>query len=220
MDKKEFQKKRMMSYFIEAANQIIETEGIDAITIRKVSDIAGYNSATLYNYFENLDHLIFFASMKYLKEYVLRLPDYLKDSRDSIDRYFKIWECFCEHSFKKPKIYYTIFFDSFSNSLNDDIKAYYSIFPEELGIQSKDILPMLLGQNIYIRNRSILESCIPEGLVAQENLEDINEMNLLLYQGMLARVLNEQIDFTIDEAIRRTLLYMKQTMKSYTKTEF
>lgn len=79
---------------------------------------------------------------------------------------------------------------------------------------------MLLGQNIYIRNRSILESCIPEGLVAQENLEDINEMNLLLYQGMLARVLNEQIDFTIDEAIRRTLLYMKQTMKSYTKTEF
>lgn len=103
MDKKEFQKKRMMSYFIEAANQIIETEGIDAITIRKVSDIAGYNSATLYNYFENLDHLIFFASMKYLKEYVLRLPDYLKDSRDSIDRYFKIWECFCEHSFKKTE---------------------------------------------------------------------------------------------------------------------
>lgn len=215
MDKKEIQKKRMMSYFIEAANQIIETEGIDAITIRKVSDIAGYNSATLYNYFENLDHLIFFASMKYLKEYVLSLPDYLADYSDSFERYFKIWECFCQHSFRKPKIYYSLFFDRFSNALNDDIKEYYSIFPEELGDQSQDILPMLLGQTIYARNRAILESCIPENLVESEALEEINEMNLLIYHGMLARVLDEQIRYSIDEAIQRTLSYMRKAIKSY-----
>jgi len=215
MDKKEIQKKRMMSYFIEAANQIIETEGVNAITIRRVSDIAGYNSATLYNYFENLDHLIFFASMKYLKEYVLSLPDFLKASKNSIDRYFKIWECFCQHSFRKPKIYYTIFFDRFSNSLNDDIKEYYSIFPEELGEQSKDILPMLLGQNIYDRNRSILESCIPKESITKKDLEEINEMNILIYHGMLSRVLNKQVDYNIDEAVERTLLYMRQSIKSY-----
>lgn len=216
MDKKEIQKKRMMSYFIEAANQIIETEGVDAITIRGVSDIAGYNSATLYNYFENLDHLIFFASMKYLKEYVLSLPDYLKDYNDAFERYFRIWECFCQHSFRKPKIYYSLFFDRFSNSLNDDIKEYYSIFPEELGDQSEDILPMLLGQNIYDRNRSILKSCIPQDLIRNEDLEEINEMNLLIYHGMLSRVLGEQITFSIEEAVKRTLLYMKKAIESYT----
>ncbi len=215
MDKKELQKKRMMSYFIEAANQIIETEGVDAITIRGVSDIAGYNSATLYNYFENLDHLIFFASMKYLKEYVLSLPDYLKNYDNSLERYFIIWECFCQHSFRKPKIYYSLFFDRFSNSLNDDIKEYYSIFPEELGVQSEDILPMLLGQNIYDRNRSILESCIPQKLFLNEDLEEINEMNLLIYHGMLSRVLSEQITFSIDEAVKRTLAYMKKSIESY-----
>lgn len=215
MDKKQIQKKRMMSYFIEATNQIIENEGIDSITIRKVSDIAGYNSATLYNYFENLDHLIFFSSMKYLKEYVLSLPEYLKNSKDPIDKYLRIWECFCKHSFRKPRIYYTIFFDKFSNSLNDDIKEYYSIFPEELGKQSKDILSMLLGQNVYDRNRSILESCIPKDLIKEEDLEEVNEMNLLIYSGMLSRVLNEQTDYTIDEAVARTLLYLKRSINSY-----
>lgn len=215
MDKKQIQKKRMMSYFIEATNQIIENEGIDSITIRKVSDIAGYNSATLYNYFENLDHLIFFSSMKYLKEYVLSLPEYLKNSKDPIDKYLRIWECFCKHSFRKPRIYYTIFFDKFSNSLNDDIKEYYSIFPEELGKQSKDILSMLLGQNVYDRNRSILKSCIPKALIKEEDLEEVNEMNLLIYSGMLSRVLNEQTDYTIDKAVARTLLYLKRSINSY-----
>lgn len=208
-----------MSYFIEAVNKIIEDEGFEAITIRKVSDIAGYNSATLYNYFENLDHLVFFASMKYLKEYVLNLSKYLKDTKNPIDKYFRIWKCFCYHSFKKPKIYYTIFFDKFSTSLNDDIKEYYSIFPEELGEQTKDLLPMLLGQNIYDRNRSILRSGISEFLVKKEDLEDINEMHLLIYHGMLSRILNKQVNYTVDEAVDRTLFYMKQTIKSYTNLE-
>ena len=50
-DKKTIQKRRMMGYFIEAASQIIEEEGMEGVTIRKVADIAGYNSATMYNYF-------------------------------------------------------------------------------------------------------------------------------------------------------------------------
>ncbi len=48
-----------MTYFIDATNEIIENEGIESVTIRKVANLAGYNSATIYNYFENLDHLIF-----------------------------------------------------------------------------------------------------------------------------------------------------------------
>ena len=92
-----------MSYFIDAAKQILEEEGIEAVTARKVADIAGYNSATIYNYFENLDHLMFFASMKYLKDYVLDLPEFIKNATDPVDRYIKIWECFSAHSFKNPK---------------------------------------------------------------------------------------------------------------------
>ena len=47
--KKDLQKKRIMIYFIDATNLIIEKEGLDAVTLRKVADLAGYNSATIYN---------------------------------------------------------------------------------------------------------------------------------------------------------------------------
>lgn len=204
-----------MSYFIDAANQIIENEGIDAVTIRKIADIAGYNSATLYNYFEDLDHLLFFASMKYLKDYALSLPDYINDSKNALDKFLKIWECFCYHSFNKPKIYYTVFFDKYRDSISDVIKKYYSIFPEELGDQSPDMLPMFMEKNIYIRDMTVLQNCANEGFFDKKYLEEINEMILLIYQGMLLRVLNNRIDYSIEEAVAKTVKYISQTIKSY-----
>lgn len=87
MSRREFQRKRTMTFFIDAAREIIEDEGIKGITIRKVADKAGFNSATLYNYFENLDHLVFLAAMRYIKDYVHALPKYIKEARNSLERF-------------------------------------------------------------------------------------------------------------------------------------
>lgn len=35
-----------MTYFIEAARQLMSSEGIQALSIRGIAEIAGYNSAT------------------------------------------------------------------------------------------------------------------------------------------------------------------------------
>ncbi len=217
MNKKEIQKKRMMSYFIEATNKIIEEDGIEEVTIRKVSDLAGYNSATLYNYFDNLDHLIFFACMKYMRKYISNLPQNIATMEDSTEKYFLIWEAFATYSFIHPKIYYRIFFDKFSNSLNDTIRRYYDIFPEELGKSSTDLMPMLLGQNIYDRNMYILKSCLSINNLNSIQLEEINEMNILIYQGMLVRFLNDQTHYSVEEGVERLLLFMKKSINSYLK---
>ncbi|WP_432407727.1 TetR family transcriptional regulator [Wukongibacter sp. M2B1] len=217
MNKKEIQKKRMMGYFIEATSKIIEEEGVEAVTIRKVADLAGYNSATLYNYFDNLNHLIFFSSMKFLKDYVIELSNYIKNSTNSIERYLSVWKCFCYHSFNNPKIYYIIFFDKYSDSINDAIKSYYSIFPEELEILPQEILPMLLERNLSTRNMTLLEYCAQEGILDRKNLNEINEIVLLLYQGMLLRVLNNNINYDITQAIERTMKYINQIIYSFQK---
>ena len=39
-------KRRVMTYFIEAARQLMSSEGIQALSIRGIAEIAGYNSAT------------------------------------------------------------------------------------------------------------------------------------------------------------------------------
>ena len=47
--------KRNMMYFVEATEKILREEGIPGVTIRRIAAEAGYNSATLYNYFQDLD---------------------------------------------------------------------------------------------------------------------------------------------------------------------
>ncbi|WP_026478275.1 TetR/AcrR family transcriptional regulator [Alkaliphilus transvaalensis] len=215
MDKKELQKRRMMSYFIEATNKIIEEEGLEAVTVRKVADIAGYNSATLYNYFTDLEHLTFYASIKYLKDYVLDVPNFIKSAPSALEKYLGIWKCFCFHSFSNPRIYYTIFFNKHTESLSDALQEYYEIFPEELGDQTHDILPMFLKRNIYERNITALQSLVHEGILDKADLEEINEMTLLIYQGMFIRLFNLEIDYSTEVAMEKTLKYIKRTLMVY-----
>ncbi|MGE5678156.1 MAG: TetR/AcrR family transcriptional regulator [Pseudomonadota bacterium] len=215
IDKKTIQKRRMMGYFIDAARQIIDASGIEAVSAREVADLAGYNVATLYNYFDDLDHLLFYASLKYLKEYVDDLENYLKGAKTPVERYLKVWENFCTHAFNRPKIYNAIFFEKYSTSLNHDIREYYSIFPEELGDQEDDIKPMLLGQNIYERNLTLLQPCIRKGLVSEESSASVNEMILLVYQGLLTRFVKGQSDHSPEEATQKMLFYIKKIFQTF-----
>ena len=65
--------KRNMVYFVEATEKILKEEGIPGVTIRRIAAEAGYNSATLYNYFQDLDELILFGSVCFLRDYLLDL---------------------------------------------------------------------------------------------------------------------------------------------------
>ncbi len=59
MDKKQIQEQRMRRYFIDAAKELLKGEGLTAVNVRNVADKAGYSYATLYNYFKDLNDLIF-----------------------------------------------------------------------------------------------------------------------------------------------------------------
>ena len=212
MEKRKIQRKRTMLYFIDAADEIIKEEGINKVTIRKVADKAGYNSATIYNYFENLDHLILFAAMRYVKDYTLALPEYLKDAKNALDRFFKVWECFCHFSFKNPEIYYAIFFADLDKDLENYIIDYYKLFPEELGTELDSISTMLLKHNIYERGMTTIEECVKEGFIKEEDAETLNEMSTLLYEGVLSQVIRGKIEH--DEAVEKTMRYIKVTVNS------
>lgn len=212
MKKRNIQRKRTMTYFIDAAYEIIKEEGIKKVTIRKVADKAGYNSATIYNYFENLDHLILFAAMRYVKDYTLALPEYLKDAKNALDRFFKVWECFCHFSFKNPEIYYAIFFADLDKDLENYIIDYYKLFPEELGTGTNSISTMLLKHNIYDRGMATINDCVKEGFIKEEDAETLNEMSTLLYEGVLSQVIRGKIEH--DEAVEKTMRYIKVTVNS------
>lgn len=213
---KEVQKLRMMSYFIKAAINIIDNEGIEKLTIRKVSKIAGYNSATIYNYFENLNHLSFYCSIRYLTLYAKELPKCLDKATDDLDKCIQVWKCFSKHSYENPKIYNTIFFSGLSSDvINKSIKTYYDIFPDELDIGDFAYMPMLLEDSIYERDYILLKDALSKRNVSIENIRHINEMDILIYRGMLSAMEVNIPKMTVNEAVEKTITYIKQSMRSY-----
>ena len=68
MEKKELQKQRMRGYFIESTKDIIRGEGVRAVSVRNISERAGYSYATLYNYFKDLREVYIYCIEDYLKE--------------------------------------------------------------------------------------------------------------------------------------------------------
>lgn len=208
---KEKQTIRMMSYFINATVTIIEKEGVDKVTIRKVADLAGYNSATIYNYFEDLSHLVFFASMSFVKRYTDALPKYLEKSRTSLERYLLIWECFCKYSFESPQIYYAVFSaDLGTHPIN--LTKYYEYSPTDLVLFPDDLKPMLLETNLSKRNLIAFNQCIRDGYIQESDAERLIESHHLIWQGMLTIILNNRSTYTVDEATEVVVNHIRNTM--------
>lgn len=210
LTKKEIQKNRIMGYFIEATVKIIREEGIDHVTIRKVADLAGYNSATLYNYFQDLSHLIFFAGMTFLKKFTDDLPHYIAKGTNPLETYLLIWECFCKYSFQDPQIYYAIFSANLGGQPDELLKNYYKTFPMDIIDIPEEYLPMVLEGNLSERGRLALQKCVKEGFMLEESSLEVNEMAILTWQGMLTLLLNNRRSYTNEEAAKKAMNYIRQ----------
>ena len=58
----------MTRYFIDAVKKLAEDRPIASITLRDVAGQAGFNSATLYRYFTNMEQAIRFALFDMISE--------------------------------------------------------------------------------------------------------------------------------------------------------
>ena len=188
----------MLIFFIEAAQEIMTKEGIEAITLRKVADLAGYNGATLYNYFKDLDHLILFASLKYLKLYNLEVVKQIKTCKSEREKFIAMWKTFCNISFKYPQPFNQIFFNKHSESLDTISKQYYELFPEEIGTRDKNLKEILSGTRLGVRNEVSLKYVADEENKSWNNISLMNDMMIALYHDLLLKRISDNNEHSQD----------------------
>ena len=200
----------MWKYFVDATAEIIEEEGVENVTIRKVADRAGYNSATIYNYFTEVSHLIFFASMKFLKSYTDEVATYMQKGKDPLEKYLLAWECFCNHSFQHPDIFHAVFIMDLGEYPEKLLADYYKIYPTDLINIPEELKPVLFERNMSKRGRTILEIALKEGYIKEENVDSINELTILVWNGMFTNILNNRMKYDFKEASAITMNYISQ----------
>ena len=177
--------KRVMTYFIEATEKLIGEDGIDSLSRRKIATEAGYNSATLYNFFQDLEHLVLFASVRYLREYVEELQDAVKPEMNSLETYRLIYEKFTQTCLRFPELFYNMFFGHYSAKLDEVLKQYYEIFPDELSQHTGFIRRMLSQGNIYERDLAYMDALVADGFVTEEKKKATVQILVRTHQSFI-----------------------------------
>ena len=110
VQKKEKYKAEMRQEFITAALQLIEEQGTQDLTTRKLSEITGYSYATLYNHFPNMSSLYqycIFEHIQLLNVAVLNNP--ALDNLSPKERIKKLAIVFTEYLLLHPTTFELIF---------------------------------------------------------------------------------------------------------------
>lgn len=202
LDSKDIKKKRTLKVFIEETRKIIDQEGVDNVTIRKVAEKTGYNSATIYNYFDNCNQLIFFAALDFLGEYSQAMPEYIADAEDEIERFVLMWECFCKYSFENPKIYYSIFTEHIGDESKILMENYFKIYPEKLKTADQSLVSMLRSPDLSERASFASKPLIENNILSKNKVEDMDNMITYIYHGLLTLIINERTKHSSETALK------------------
>ena len=84
--------------FINCAYEILQTEGIAHLSIRRLAKEMGCTSTVLYSYFDNVEHLITIASVRYLEGYIADFKRITNENRDPLELNIKLWERFSTYA--------------------------------------------------------------------------------------------------------------------------
>lgn len=184
---KDEQKTKNAVCFIKATQELIDTEGLDKLSIRKIAEKAGFHNSTIYLYFKDLQHLILLASLKHFAEYNHTLAEYSRQQRSPEESFFAIWEAFGKTVLQNPPIFYNFFFGKYSQNLTPIIRQYYELFPEEKEEYSKEIESMYYGNSIQERCLQILAPLAdhPTVRVTSDNMELINSIIVSCLKDLL-----------------------------------
>lgn len=201
----------MRKYLIETTEQLIQTEGFEAVTLRKIGDETGYNTATIYNYFKDLNELLLYSSVKFLESYNRELADALHHEMNAVERYICVFQIFCKHTFSRPEVYYNMFYGKHGKNLGEILRNYYLLFPDELGSYDEAVDSMLHCGDIFERERHITDPIWKEGFAAEEDTHRLAEIAVYSHEFLLRELCEHKEGVTVEKQIaryKRCLLYL------------
>ena len=206
--------------YVVMARRIIRTEGVGAVSIRRLATELGCSSASMYRYFKNLDELLFYAQLDALNGYILELSEQEKRWTGIWDLYFGIWRAYATEAFKKPEAFECIFYRNLNQDLGEALKEYYEMFPEAIVRVSPLIKEMLEIPGYYDRDYLICRRLVEEKEIAEENARKLNHVLCTLFLGYFKFVQENAVERDkIQELVEQYIAESVDIAQIYTETK-
>jgi AcrR family transcriptional regulator len=175
----------MKKELIQKTYEILKTEGSANITIRHIGTKAGCTSAVIYKHFEDLDHLLTFASIRTLQNYFQEFKEIMSKDMNMLDLNLKLWERFACYAFKDVDIVERLFWGKYNVWLGDMIYEYYLLFKDEMKDFDGLSASILFNDNLRAREETMLRRAAATGCLPSENVVMLSDLVVCLFHGML-----------------------------------
>lgn len=181
-DKQGFKKQRIKMYFLEAAKEIIITEGVENISVRKVADMAGYSYATIYNYFTDINELLWDVKIVMIKDLIEFIQRKMEESIYNIDGIKKLFKTYIAYYLENPNVFKFFYF----HQLNKPVKK-----PEETEVEP----------NYDEMWKETFKGFVLEGILDEKDIEVISKIFIYAIHGMLT------LNFSYNDELTEEKIY-------------
>lgn len=179
-----------MRIFIEATKELLKNYGAEGLSIRKIAAKAGYNSATIYNYFQDAEELILYGSVTLFRDIFQRFFATKKKNMTNREKHILYFRCLNETSFRNAKIFYNMFYGTHRNELGHILRVYFQqLYPQELDGLDEEMSQAMREGTLLQNSRVIFASCF-----AQEGYsEEITTTTAVILNALYHTYLHEAV---------------------------
>lgn len=206
--------------YIVKAWEIIAKEGYEAVSIRRLSKELHCSTTTMYRHFKNLDELLFFTHLSSLNTYIANIIIAAPTWKTPWDMHIGIWELYADQAFRNTEAFDLIFYRNYDKDVDESLKEYYEMFPEDLLNVPPIIGKMLKIPGFYERDYSMLENLIELGELTEATAKKINHIECNLYLGYFKYINDAHIpDDDIPEIVARFIGELREIISMYLERE-
>lgn len=181
--RQDLKKQRITTYFVEAAKEMVAKEGMEGVSVRKVADAAGYSYATLYNYFRDLNELLWEVRKTMVMDLAVSLQEKLSDVVMDEEGIKKVFRAYLTYYFENPHIFKFFYFQKI-------------VRPET--VQEEDAL----GPGFDAMTIGTFSRLVQEGRLRESDVIMVGRTLVYAVHGMLTLYFSDQGERTREEIYR------------------
>lgn len=165
--------------------EMLKTTSPSDIKIRNIAAACNCTTPVIYKYFEDLDHLVRFASIRFLENYIIDLQKSVNTNSDSLDMLISMWRSFAKYAFENVEIFELFFWGRYKERLGDTIFEYYQVFPDKWRNLDGLFTSVFFNNDLKERNYMIVHRAAVMGYFSYEEARMFSDICCGLFHGLL-----------------------------------
>lgn len=170
---------------IQKTYELLKTSGPQDVKIRTIAAAANCTSTVIYKHFDDLDHLILFASVRFLEDYIIELQNIINKNTDTLNMVVAMWKSFAKYAFTNIEVFELLFWGKYKDRLGDTIFEYYQLFPNEWRNLDGLFTSVFFNDKLEERNSIMMHRAATTGYFTYDDAMLLSDLQCCMFHGLL-----------------------------------